>query len=195
VNIARAVERGAGWLTVLCGWWLLVLTALTCLEMLGRKLLGFSLQGVDELGGFTLAVTSALAFSYTLLHRGHTRVDFMLSRLPAAARSTLNCLAMVTLALFALFAAWRGFVIVGESIEMQAISRTPLKTPMWLPQALWLFGWGVFAALASVQAVHAFGLLAKDRAKLNRLYGTPTLEEEIEAETGGTVHLGKDASP
>ena len=56
----------------------------TCVEMVTRKLFNFSLQGVDEIGGYTLAVTSALGlFVHAAGTRGHTRVDFLLSRLPA----------------------------------------------------------------------------------------------------------------
>src|SRR5438552_1452903 len=108
-RFVRAVERGADWLTLVCGWWFLVLSVLTCVEMVGRKFLGFSLQGINELGGYTLAVTSALAFSSALLLRAHTRVDYMISRLPAGVRAALNCAAMVTLAAMALFIAFRGF--------------------------------------------------------------------------------------
>ena len=79
----------------------------TCVEMVTRKLFNFSLQGVDEVGGYTLAVTSALGFSYTLLARGAHA-----GRLPAVApaaeslRAFLNTLAMVSLAALALFAVY-----------------------------------------------------------------------------------------
>ena len=32
------------------GWWLLLLCFVTCFEILGRKLFGFSFQGIDEVG-------------------------------------------------------------------------------------------------------------------------------------------------
>lgn len=183
-RLVRAVERCADGLTMACGWWFLVLSVLTCVEMVGRKFLGFSMQGINELGGYTLAVTSALAFSSALLLRAHTRVDYMISRLPATMRAVLNCTAMVSLAAMALFVTWRGFDVVWESVALGATSVTPLKTPLWLPQSLWLLGWSVFAAIAAVQALHALALLVKDVNTVNRLYGTPTLAEEIELETG-----------
>lgn len=181
----RGLSRTVEAFTLAAGWWLLLIAVATCVEMVTRKLFNFSLQGVDEVGGYTLAVTSALGFSYTLLARGHTRVDFLLSRLPAGLRAFLNTLAMVSLAAVALFAAFRAFGVLSESIEFQSHSTSPLQTPMWLPQSLWFFGYVLFALVAATLAVHACVLLATDRNRLNKVYGPPTLEEEIESETGG----------
>lgn len=171
--------------TLASGWWLLLLSAATCFEMVARKVFGFSLQGVDEVGAYTLAVIGALGFSYALIVRGHTRVDFLLSKLPTGPRAALNALAMVTLAVVAVFACWRAFAVLAESIEFDSHSTSPLQTPMWLPQSLWFLGYLLFALAAAAMAVHACWLLARDRERLNRTYGPPTLEEEIRAETGG----------
>jgi TRAP-type C4-dicarboxylate transport system permease small subunit len=167
-----------------CGWWLLVLVALTCVEVVGRKLAAFSLQGVQEIGGYTLAAGSALAFAYTELRRGHTRIDFALARLPATVRAVLNTVALLALAAMAAFATVRGFAIVAQSIEMKATSSSPLQTPLWIPQSLWLAGWALLALLALAQAVDALRLLVADRAALNHRYDPPTLAEEIRAELG-----------
>ncbi|MFM1991061.1 MAG: TRAP-type transport system, small permease component [Pseudomonadota bacterium] len=177
--------------TLASGWWLIALSVATCVEMVVRKLFGFSLQGVDEVGAYTLAVISALGFPYALLMRGHTRVDFLLSRLPAWLQATLNTLAMVSLAAVAVFAAWRAWAVLAESIEFDSHSTSPLQTPLWLPQSLWFCGWLLFAIAASAMSMHACWLLGRDRERLNRAYGPPTLDEEIEAETGG-IRLGGD---
>jgi TRAP-type mannitol/chloroaromatic compound transport system permease small subunit len=179
--------------TLASGWWLLLIAAATCVEMVSRKLFNHSLQGIDEVGGYTLAVTSALGFSYTLLARGHTRVDFLVSKLPVAARAFLNTLAMVTLAAMALFAVYRAFDVLSESIEFQSHATSPLQTPMWLPQSLWFFGYVLLAVTASYMGVHACVLMFTDHDRLNEVYGPPTLEEEIESETGGISVTGKGA--
>jgi TRAP-type mannitol/chloroaromatic compound transport system permease small subunit len=187
----RTLSRTADFFTLASGWWLLGIAVATCVEMVTRKVFNFSLQGVDEVGGYTLAVTSALGFSFTLLARGHTRVDFLLSRLPAGAQAFFNALAMVTLAAVAIFAASRAWFVLGESIEFQSHSTSPLQTPMWIPQSLWFFGYALFALTAASLATHACWLLFGRQAQLNKDYGPPTLEEEIEAETGG-IRIGED---
>jgi TRAP-type C4-dicarboxylate transport system permease small subunit len=184
-RFSGALATGIDVLVLACGWWLIALSAFTCVEMVARKFFRFSLQGVDEVGGYTLAVASAIGFSYTLLKRGHTRIDFLVSRLPAAARGALNCLAMLTLAALASFATWRGWVVLSESIEFKSHATTPLQTPLWVPQSLWLLGYVLFAGTACVLAAHACSLLFTDIDRLNDKYGPPTLKEEIEAETGG----------
>jgi TRAP-type C4-dicarboxylate transport system permease small subunit len=188
-RVAQALEPIGRWCAIACGWWLTVVAGLTCVEIVGRKLFGFSLQGVDEIGAYTLAVVSALSFSHALIGRSHTRIDFLVTKLPAGPRATLNALAMVTLAAFAVFAAWRGIDVLAESLEFRSRSTSPLQTPLWMPQGPWLAGLFLFAAVAVVFAAHAALLLVRDRERLNVLYGPPTLDEEIERETAGTLDV------
>lgn len=188
--LTRSLHRIVGFFAVICGWWLIGLSAVTCVEMLGRKLLGFSLQGVDEIGSYTFAVIGAFAFSYTLITRGHTRVDFLLSRFGGLHRALLNFTAMITLAAMALFFVYRAFDVVAESIALRSTAASPLATPLWIPQSIWLFAYAVFAVTASIAAGYAVALLARGAwPELNRRYGPQTLEEEIESES--TVHLAK----
>lgn len=185
---SRWLGRGVDVLVILSGWWLIAFSLASCFEMVSRKLFQFSLQGIDEVGGYTLAVTSAIGFSYTLVTRGHTRVDFLVSKLPDAVRAALNWLAMATLSALSLFALFRGSNVLSESIEFQSTATTPLQTPMWIPQSLWLLGYALFAIIATYLAVHATTLLMKGRvADLNSAYGPQTLEEEIESEAGDVL--------
>lgn len=190
----RGIGRMVDAFTLASGWWLLLFAAATCVEMVARKLFNFSLQGIDEVGGYTLAVTSALGFSYCLIARGHTRVDFLVSKLPVPARAFLNTLAMVSLAGMTLFAVWRAFDVLSESIEFESHATSPLQTPLWLPQSLWFFGYVLLAITACYMAGHACILLCKDHERLNTVYGPPTLEEEIESETGGISISDKAAA-
>lgn len=183
-RFARGLEGVADVLTLASGWWLIGLAIATCVEMAGRKLFGFSLQGVDEVGGYTYAVVGAIGFTTALLTRGHIRVDFFVSRLPAAARAVLNVAAAVTLAAMAAFAAYRAYFVVAESIALGARATTPLATPMWIPQGAWAVALAVFAFAALAAALDALGL-ARRRAwpELNTRHGPQTLAEEIESET------------
>ena len=175
---------------ILCGWWLIGLSVLTCVEMMGRKVFGFSLQGVDEIGSYTFAAVGAFGFSYTLVTRGHTRVDFLLSRFTRIQRAALNFTAMITLAAMAVFFVYRAFEVVSESRALGSTAPTPLATPLWIPQSVWLLAYIVFAVTALIPAGYAVALLVRGAwGELNRRYGPQTLEEEIESES--TVHLDK----
>ena len=185
---SRLLTVSTSVLVVICGWWLVAFSLASCFEMVARKLFQYSLQGVDEIGGYTLAVTSAVGFSYTLISRGHTRIDFLVSRFPVQVRAILNCIAMVTLAATVLFAAFRGWNVLSETIEFQSTATTPLQTPMWIPQSMWYVGIVLFAVIALYLAANSVWLLVRGRVdELNRYYGPQTLLEEIESEAGDVL--------
>jgi TRAP-type C4-dicarboxylate transport system permease small subunit len=193
--LSRALERAVDVLVLAAGWWLIALSVLTCVEMVTRKLFAFSLQGIDEVGGYTLAVSAAVGFSYTLVTRGHTRIDFLVSKLPVVWRSALNTLAMVTLAGMAVFAVSRCWVVLSESIEFQSRATTPLQTPMWIPQSMWFTGWLLFAVVAVYMAAHCLWLIAQGKHDaLNKSYGPQTLDEEIESEAGEVLAMARKAA-
>lgn len=192
---SRWMHRGVDALVLLSGWWMILLSLATCFEMVSRKLFQYSLQGIDEIGGYTLAVTSAIGFSYTLITRGHTRIDFLVSKLPPKGRACMNTLAMVTLAALATFATYRASSVLSETIEFQSTATTPLQTPMWIPQSLWFTGYALFAIIAVYLGAHAMYLLLRGRdAELNKLYGPQTLEEEIESEAGDVLRDARASS-
>ena len=181
---------------IACGWWLIALSAITCVEMLGRKLFGFSLQGVDEIGSYTYGIVGAFGFAYTLITRSHTRVDFLLSRFSPRVQALLNLLAMLTLTALAVLCLWRGLHVVLESVDMKSTAATPLATPMWIPQTIWLAGYALFAAVSLLAAWLALQLFAKGRrAQLNDQFGPQTLDEEIEAETEVRIHPQATTAP
>lgn len=193
---SRFLEASTSVLVIICGWWLVAFSLASCFEMVARKLFQFSLQGIDEIGGYTLAVTSAVGFSYTLIARGHTRIDFLVSRFPVKVRAVLNCIAMVTLAGMVQFAAFRSWNVLSETIEFQSTATTPLQTPMWIPQSMWYVGIVLFAAITLYLALNSLWLLARGRVdELNRYYGPQTLAEEIESEAGDVLKDVRQSAP
>jgi TRAP-type C4-dicarboxylate transport system permease small subunit len=189
--ISKVAEPIARWAAILCGWGVLVISVAITIEILGRKLFAFSFHGIDDIGGYVLAITATIGASYTMAMRGHTRVDVFLVRMPTGLQRFLNALAMATMAVFAVFAAWRGSVVLMESIEFQSVATNPLQTPLWQPQTVWLVGIGLFAAIATAYACHAVLLYLRGSPLLNRFYGPMTAQDELEAEL--TARLEREA--
>ncbi|ALM53564.1 TRAP transporter small permease subunit [Halomonas huangheensis] len=176
--LARSLAHGAA---VAAGYAVLVLSLLITFEVIARKLFSFSLQGVDEIGGYVLAIGVSFSFAYALLHRAHTRVDVLLARLPGKAQAPLNALAMLMLAGFSLFMLWRAVETLIETLEFGSLASTPLQTPLWLPQSLWVLGLGVFAVLTSLLALHALRQLFSGRfLALNSDYGPRNTQDELD---------------
>ncbi|HEY6133209.1 MAG TPA: TRAP transporter small permease [Rubrivivax sp.] len=180
--ISRAVEPVARLAAIACGYVVLALSLAVSVEIVGRKLFSHSFPGTDDMGGYVLAIIAVIGASYTMAKRGHTRVDIFLVRMPSGMQRLLNLLAMVTMAAFACFAAWRGTTVLLESIEFQSVASNPLQTPLWQPQLLWLIGLVLFALIAGAYAVHALLLFANGDPNLNRFYGPASVQDELEAE-------------
>lgn len=189
--IGRIVEPVARVAAILCGYMVLVLSIFVSIEIVGRKLFGFTFQGTDDLGGYVLAIMAIVGASYTMAMRGHTRVDVFLVRMRPAVQRALNTLAMLTMAAFAVFAAWRGYSVLDESIEFQSVATNPLQTPLWQPQGLWVAGLVLFATISVAYAVHALVLFLRGSPELNRLYGPASAQDELEAEL--TARAERDA--
>jgi TRAP-type C4-dicarboxylate transport system permease small subunit len=165
------------------GYILLALAVLVTVETLGRKLFNFSLQGVDELGGYALAVGSALAFTTALVERAHIRIELFHLRLPLPLQIALNWLSVTLLAAFGGLLAWVCFTILWDSFEYNSTAPTPWATPLVYPQSLWYAGILLFSLVSAVMALHATYLLVTGNGTaINRLYGPKEAVEEVNEE-------------
>lgn len=167
----------------ICGYILVGLALLVTAETLGRKLFNMSLQGVDELGGYALAVSSALAFTTALIDRAHIRIELFHLKLPIPLQMVLNWFAVTSIAAFGGLLAYVCFTIVADSYEYSSTAPTPWATPLIYPQSLWYAGMVIFALISAAMALHATYLLVTGNAKaLNRMYGPREAAEEVKEE-------------
>src|SRR5829696_938971 len=107
-----------------CGYILLALALLVTFETLGRKFLNISLQGVDELGGYVLAVTSSLAFTLALLDRAHIRIDLFHLKLPRGLRAALNWISAAMTTAFAALLVYVGVIVLRETVDFGSTAPT-----------------------------------------------------------------------
>ena len=177
---------------LVCGWITMAYACALTAEIVGRKLFNISFKGIDELGGFVLAITAAIGASYAMANRSHTRVDVFLVHFPKAVQRWLNTLAMLCFAFFAGFATWRGIAVLQETIELGS-SAVSLEQPLWVAQLAWVIGLGLLTLIAVAYAVHAVWLLATGRPELNMWYGPFGAQEELDAELD-EIHKRTDSS-
>ncbi len=84
------------------------------------------------------------------------------------------------------------FLVMKTSVLRSSTANTPLQTPLWIPQGLWLAGLVVFLFTVIVLLVVTITrIVKKDMSGAQRLVGPSTLEEEIEEESG--VHMDAPA--
>lgn len=153
------------------------------IETVARKFFNISLQGVDELGGYCLAIGGALSFAVALVSRAHIRIDIVHERLAKPLRVGLNLISVLALAATAAALLWMAWISLSDSILFGSTSQTPWATPLQYPQWLWVAALAIFVAVALLQLARAFGLLARGRADwIDREFSPRGSKEELAEE-------------
>lgn len=190
--VLRWVERLSRLFAWLGGVMLLAMVVLICLEIVLRRLAGVSLGLSFEYSGYVLGVAASWSFAYALFHKAHIRIDAAYVRLAAKGRIALDLVAMAAFAAFAVMCAQAALGVLTETLDRGTVSNTPLHTPMWIPQLLWVMGW-LWFAVATVLLLGRVGLAlaAGDFAAVTRLAGGATIDEQIEEEAPSAEEIGK----
>lgn len=179
----RSLERVAHWGVWMGGVALLGVAFFVALEVILRKVFLIGLSAAADLSGYALAISYAWGLSFALLKRAHVRVDAVIRLFPRKVCAAFDVVALSALTWLAAAMAWYGYGVFAESFARSARAMTPLGTPMWIPQGLWVIGLAGFLLTCVVLLVVAVrNLLAGRTSEVNRLIGTLSAEEEAAAE-------------
>lgn len=197
----RRVDRVAGWMTACAGWLFILCAAFITFDVIARKFFRFSSQSTTELSGYMLGIGIAWGLAGALDARAHVRIDILIQKIPPGLRGYLHGLALVALAVFAGFLFYGAWHTTMESWEFRATDNSLLKTPLIIPQGLWLIGIGVFGLMAGLRVLEVAMLLPRGEiGQIERLTGPKSYVEEadetlaalgihqsVAAAAGGTV--------
>jgi TRAP-type C4-dicarboxylate transport system permease small subunit len=176
----QSLERISAWVFGLA---FLLLALAVAVETIMRKVFNKSLQGVDELGGYVLAVGAALSFAIALRQRTHIRIDVVHERLPKAVRVMLNALALPSLLACAAAVLYMAWFALGETIQFNATAQTPWATPLRYPQTAWVIALAVFALFALVETGVMLRTLVSGRiTEMDHRYGPRGAKDELDEE-------------
>jgi TRAP-type C4-dicarboxylate transport system permease small subunit len=152
-------------------------------ETVMRKVFNKSLQGVDELGGYVLAIGAGLSFALALRARTHIRIDIVHDALPRTLRIALNLLAVPALFACALAAMLMAWFALSDTILFAATAQTPWATPLKYPQGLWVAALAVFVLFALVEVLKVARLAFAGRFdEIDRRYGPRGAKDELDEE-------------
>lgn len=158
---------------------MLVGAALVAVDVVLRKLLLISLGGADELSGYAFAIGTTWSLAFTLMRRANVRVDALYSVLPARLRAALDLVALAALLLFLCLLTYHAALVWETSWVFAARATTPLQTPLWIPQALWVAGLALVVMTALPLLLRAgSAFLAGELTTLRTLAGARTIEED-----------------
>jgi len=158
----------------------LVLAVAVTVETIMRKVFNQSLQGVDELGGYILALGAAMTFSVALVARAHIRIDIVHDHLPRSLRVPLNLIASLSILACAIALLRMAWFAYDESAALGATAQTPWATPLKYPQGLWVAALVPFVIVSAFESFRIVALLVKgDAQEVDRSYGPRTAREEL----------------
>ncbi|MEI4474153.1 TRAP transporter small permease subunit [Frigidibacter sp. MR17.24] len=172
---AGGVWLGGGLLTLYCG--------AVGVEVLMRRFAGHSFGGLDEIGGYLLAFVAAIAFTETLLNRGHIRIDLVQARLPRLGQAAFDLLALAGMIGFYGLLLNYAATLLTRSVTMGTRSMTPLAVLQWVPQSLWFAGIALFVVTGAVLFLRALvALAAGDAATVQALIGARSADDDLAEE-------------
>lgn len=176
-------QRLAYQASIVFGYMFLAFSIMTALETVLRKVINFSFQGVDELGGYALAIGSTLAFSVAVIERAHVRIDLIHNWLPASYKAVLNWLSVLSLAVFGWLLAYFGWGVVTDSVAYNSTAQTPWATPLVYPQGAWFLAMLVFAFVPTWLTLRSMSWLLKGEvARVNDALDPRGTAEELQEE-------------
>ncbi|MGY9047136.1 MAG: TRAP transporter small permease subunit [Rhodobacterales bacterium] len=160
-------------------------------EIILRRLFDRSLGGMDEIGGYVLAITATLAFSEALFSRAHIRIGILHGRLAPKGRAVLDVIALIGLIWFFSIILWFGWTMLMRNWGLGTRSMTPMQTPLWIPQVMWVAAMALFylsAVLLFLQGL--VSMAVGDWARAASLIGARNDIEELEDELALSAQAG-----
>ena len=151
----KLLERAARLCAVLAGVLLIVITLMTCVSLIGRNTIGWSIVGAFELSGFAAGAAIALFMPWCQVRRGNIIVDFFTAKASPATVSLLDRLGALLLALAMGLMTWRTSIGGLNAWKSQAGSMM-MGFPEWIVYVGMVPPLALTALIALVQAIRGF---------------------------------------
>ena len=177
VSSARAAAMAGGF-------GMLLVSVMVTVDVLLRKLFNVTLGGATEISGYVFAVATALSYPFVLLDRANIRIDVIYTLLSSRAKAILDLVALLLTLLFVGWLTTSVFQLLGKSFGAGSMTVGTVIFPLWIPQFVWAFGYGLFTLTALYLAIRSLrALLRGDWGDVNRIAGVPSVAEVVEEET------------
>lgn len=180
INLIRIIARAGVWCS---GSLMLIVAILITSEVISRKAFSYHIIAADELAGYALAITTSWSISFTLLERGHIRVDALYMILPNKIQAILDIIGLFALSVFPLSLSWYAYHMLNNSWDLGKVSNTAMAVPLWIPQGIWFIGLIFFSFTTVILLLRTLVLFSiGDVEQVNRLAGTRSVSNELHDE-------------
>jgi TRAP-type C4-dicarboxylate transport system permease small subunit len=151
----RLLEPLAKLCAVIAGVLLVVITLMTCVSLIGRNTIGWTIVGAFELSGSAAGAAIALFMPWCQVRRGNIIVDFFTARASEATQNGLDRFGALTVALAMGLLAWRTSIGGLNAWKSQTGSMI-MGFPEWIVYTAMVPPLALTAVIALVQAVRGF---------------------------------------
>jgi TRAP-type C4-dicarboxylate transport system permease small subunit len=152
----KVLEQAAKLCAVLAGVLLTVITLMTCISLLGRNTIGWSIVGAFELAGSAAGAAIALFMPWCQVQRGNIIVDFFTARAAPGTQEALDRFGALLLGLAMGLMAWRTSIGGVNAWRSQAGSMI-MGFPEWIVYVGMVPPLVLTTVIAFTQAARGFG--------------------------------------
>ena len=149
------MKRLMAYSLALCAALILALCGVVLYEIAARYLFDAPTIWAQEISVYLLLACAFIGFAPTMYAGEHIRIDLLVKRFAARARSALELATCLAIAAFAGIAAWGGTETVLQSLQFGRRSLTLLSIPVWIPQLVVPIGMLFLLAAALLRAWQA----------------------------------------
>jgi len=191
-GLSRAAEHMSRWAVWFGGALTIGSVLLISFDVLARKFLGFTTGGADELSSYAFAISTSWAFAFATLQRANVRVDVLYQYLPVRLSAVLDWLSVVALGVFMVMLTYYAYDVAATSWTQNSAANTPLATPLYIPQGLWLLGLIWMCLVLGLMLVRASVALVTGRIEeVKAIAGVRSTQEEAEEEAAAGERMVK----
>ena len=126
--------------------------SLNFINVVGRYVAGFTINGVDEVEIYILIWITFLGAAIVTWRGEHLRMDVLLSACPAWVQKTEAVIETMVMFAVTAFVAWQSFLYVERIHSLGALSDIA-RIPTWIPHSAITIGFGSMAILVLLRGL------------------------------------------
>ena len=143
-KFTQLIEKLSDWMSMVSAVILGLMTIMILVEITVWNLFEKTTLITDEYCAYGLAAIIFLGAGYCLKEKGHIRITLLLGFLPERLSRIITFVSTGITTAFMGYLWWYLFKMVKASMRYNSTSGTLTNTPLWIPQAIMLFGAACF---------------------------------------------------
>jgi TRAP-type C4-dicarboxylate transport system permease small subunit len=151
-SIDSHVDALVTWIERVLAIALLIAISLNVINVVGRYLAGFALNGVDEIEIYILIWITFLGAALVSWRGSHLRMDVLIAACPPPVRWLVGLFEMIVMLTICSFVAWHSFKYVERIYALGAVSDIA-GIPTWIPHSAIAVGFAAMVLIVLLRGI------------------------------------------